>query len=148
MKLPVSHVMFGHLIACISMAPIGQIFMKFDIEDFYENLSGNSKFGYSLIKMCERFRWRPEHLYIFDSSTEYFVGQQYKGNILLYFHGNNNNLNTTQCRNLTFMGLCIVIIFYYINPNKMHMLQSLCYLTTALHVSGVTITHLQEHKQL
>jgi hypothetical protein len=28
----------------------------------------------------------------------------------------------------------------------MHMLQSLCYLTTALHVSGVTITHLQEHK--
>jgi len=27
----------------------------------------------------------------------------------------------------------------------MHMLQSLYYLTTALHVSGVTITHLQEH---
>jgi hypothetical protein len=47
---------------------------------------------------------------------------------------------------LTFMGPCIVIIFYYINPNKMHMLQSLFYLTTALHVSGVTITHLQEHK--
>ena len=35
---------------------------------------------------------------------------------------------------------------YYMNPNKMHMLQSLFYLTTALHVSGVTITHLQEHK--
>ena len=32
------------------------------------------------------------------------------------------------------------------NPNKMHMSQSLFYLTTALHVSGVTITHLQEHK--
>jgi hypothetical protein len=28
----------------------------------------------------------------------------------------------------------------------MHMLQRLFYLTTALHVSGVTITHLQEHK--
>ena len=28
----------------------------------------------------------------------------------------------------------------------MHMLQSLFYLTTALHVSGGTITHLQEHK--
>ena len=28
----------------------------------------------------------------------------------------------------------------------MHMLQSLFYLTTALHVSGVTITYLQEHK--
>jgi len=28
----------------------------------------------------------------------------------------------------------------------MHMLQSLFYLTAALHVSGVTITHLQGHK--
>jgi len=28
----------------------------------------------------------------------------------------------------------------------MHMLHTLFYLTTALHVSGVTITHLQEHK--
>jgi len=28
----------------------------------------------------------------------------------------------------------------------MHTLQSLFYLTTALHFSGVTITHLQEHK--
>ena len=28
----------------------------------------------------------------------------------------------------------------------MHMLQNLFYLTTALHVSEVTITHLQEHK--
>jgi hypothetical protein len=28
----------------------------------------------------------------------------------------------------------------------MHMLHSLFYLTTALYVSGVTITHLQEHK--
>ena len=40
----------------------------------------------------------------------------------------------------------ILIIFYYINSNKMHMLQGLFYLTTALHVSGVIITHLQEHK--
>jgi len=28
----------------------------------------------------------------------------------------------------------------------MHKLQSLFYLTTALHVSGITITHLQEYK--
>jgi hypothetical protein len=28
----------------------------------------------------------------------------------------------------------------------MHMLQSLFYLTTALHVSNITITHLQQHK--
>jgi hypothetical protein len=46
------------------------------------------------------------------------------------------------------MGPCIVIIPYYINPNMMHMLQSLFYLTTAPHVSGVTITRLQKHKQL
>jgi len=44
------------------------------------------------------------------------------------------------------MGPCNVIIFEYRSPNKMHMLQSLFYLTIALHVSGVTITHLQEHK--
>ena len=28
----------------------------------------------------------------------------------------------------------------------MHILQSLFYLTTTVHVSGVTITHFQEHK--
>ena len=33
------------------------------------------------------------------------------------------------------------------NSNKMHMSHSLFYLKTALHVSGVTITHLQEHKK-
>ena len=32
------------------------------------------------------------------------------------------------------------------NSNKMHKSQNLFNLTTALHVSGVTITHLQEHK--
>jgi len=32
------------------------------------------------------------------------------------------------------------------NSNKMHELQGLFYLTTPLHISGVTITHLQEHK--
>ena len=30
----------------------------------------------------------------------------------------------------------------------MHMLQSLFYLTIALHVSGIIITHLQEHKSI
>ena len=32
------------------------------------------------------------------------------------------------------------------NSNKMHKSQSLFNLTTAVHVLGVTITHLQEHK--
>jgi len=32
------------------------------------------------------------------------------------------------------------------NSNEMHKSQGLFNLTTALHVSGVTITHLQEHK--
>jgi len=44
-------------------------------------------------------------------------------------------VNTTSCTN---------ILVY--NSNKMHKSQSLFYLTTALHVSGVTITILQEHK--
>jgi hypothetical protein len=39
-------------------------------------------------------------------------------------------------------------IFKYINPNKMHKSQSLFYLTTALHVLGITIAHLQEHKTI
>jgi hypothetical protein len=39
---------------------------------------------------------------------------------------------------------CNSIIVY--NFNKMHKSQSLFNLTTALHVSDVTITHLQEHK--
>ena len=38
------------------------------------------------------------------------------------------------------------IIRVVYNPNKMHKSQSLFNLTTALHASGVTITHLQEHK--
>jgi hypothetical protein len=37
-------------------------------------------------------------------------------------------------------------MFYCINSNKMHMLHTLFYLATALHISGVTVTHLQEHK--
>ena len=40
----------------------------------------------------------------------------------------------------------VYFLFQYINPNRMHKSQSLFYLTTPLHVSGVTITHLQEHK--
>jgi hypothetical protein len=44
-----------------------------------------------------------------------------------------------------FMGPCIVIILVY-NSNWMHKSQSLFCLTTALRVSGVTISHLQEHK--
>jgi hypothetical protein len=59
-------------------------------------------------------------------------------------------LFTTASERSTFlmiMGPCgIVIIFQYINPNKMHKSHSLFNLTTALHVSGVTITSLQEHK--
>jgi hypothetical protein len=37
-------------------------------------------------------------------------------------------------------------MFYYINSNKLHMLHSLFYVTTVLHISGVSVTHLQEHK--
>jgi len=37
-------------------------------------------------------------------------------------------------------------LLLYRSPNEMNILQSLFYLTTALHVSGIIITHLQEHK--
>jgi len=40
----------------------------------------------------------------------------------------------------------MMMIMMMINPNKIHKSQNLFYLTTAVHVSGVTITHLQEHK--
>jgi len=42
-------------------------------------------------------------------------------------------------------SISLFVFILYIS-NKMHMLQSLFYVTTALHVSVVTIAHLQEHK--
>jgi len=39
----------------------------------------------------------------------------------------------------------MLIILVY-NSNKMHKSQNLFNLTAALHVLGITITHLQEHK--
>ena len=42
------------------------------------------------------------------------------------------------------INIRIYILVY--NSNKLHKSQSLFNLKTALHVSGVTITHLQEHK--
>ena len=40
----------------------------------------------------------------------------------------------------------MMMMMMMITPNKMHKSHILFYLTTALHVSGVTITHLQEQK--
>ena len=63
-----------------------------------------------------------------------------------------NNISEWQMGfNSAFKLLTIVVVEkqYYIlvyNSNSMYKSQSLVYLTTALHVSGVTITHLQEHK--
>jgi len=45
-----------------------------------------------------------------------------------------------------FMGPFIVIIFWYIFPTKCTSHRVLFSLITAVHISGVTITHLQEHK--
>jgi hypothetical protein len=50
-------------------------------------------------------------------------------------------------RDLTFTGTCIVSIFQYIS-NKMQRYTVYLYLETALHVSGGTCTHHQEHMQL
>ena len=46
---------------------------------------------------------------------------------------------------LTFMGPCILSIFQYVS-NKMQRYTVYLYLETALHVSGGTSTHHQEHK--
>lgn len=72
MKLPLSHVVSGHLIACISMAPIGQIFVKFDIEDAYEDLAGNSKFGYNLTKMLDALH-EDQSTFIFLTAVQNIV---------------------------------------------------------------------------
>ena len=48
---------------------------------------------------------------------------------------------------LTFMGPCIANIFQYIS-NKMQLHTAYLYLEATLHVSGGTITHHQERKQL
>jgi hypothetical protein len=48
---------------------------------------------------------------------------------------------------LMFMGSVHRNNILILSPNEMHMLQSLFYLTIALHVSGIIITHLQEHKR-
>jgi len=44
-KVPISFILPVCPSACISTVPTGEIFMKFDIRDFYEHLSRNSKFG-------------------------------------------------------------------------------------------------------
>jgi hypothetical protein len=49
--------------------------------------------------------------------------------------------------NLTFMGPCIANIFQYISK-KMQLYRVYLYLEIALHVSGGTITHYQQRKQL
>ena len=52
-------------------------------------------------------------------------------------------------RPLRWFKICCINVFLTIlvyNSNWTHKSQSLFYLATALHVSGVTITHLQEHK--
>jgi len=38
-EVPISFVTFVHLSSCINTAPSRQIFVKFNIGDFYENLS-------------------------------------------------------------------------------------------------------------
>jgi uncharacterized membrane protein YobD (UPF0266 family) len=51
-----------------------------------------------------------------------------------------------QCNSENNVVLIYISAIVVYNCNKMHKPQSLFYLTTALHVSGVTITHLQENK--
>jgi len=65
--------------------------------------------------------------------------------------------NHKPSKNICLEKICLVFIFnvhgslhrnniIVYNSNEMHKSQRLFNLTTAVHVSGVTITHLQEHK--
>jgi len=46
------------LSALISAVPIGWIFVKFDIGDFRENMSRNSRFGWNRTKNIGHFTWK------------------------------------------------------------------------------------------
>ena len=59
---------------------------------------------------------------------------------------NNNNDKGYHTVNLTFMGPCIVIIWYVLPTRRTSHRVFLFNLITALHVSGVTTTHPQGHK--
>jgi hypothetical protein len=72
--------------ACISTAPTGRNSVKFRIEDFYKNLSRNSKFGYNRTKISDT-------LHEDFSAFKYFVAlQQCKEKPFLVFLGNTQRL--------------------------------------------------------
>jgi len=81
--MPISFAMHVRISECNSEAPIGLIVMKFDAEDFRENLWRNSKFD-------ENRATRPKYVYIFDSCMKYFVArEQCEGNPLLHVREKN-----------------------------------------------------------
>ena len=60
--------------ACISLAPIGWSSMKFDIEDFYENLSRYSRYGWNLTKAMDTSR---DYLSTFICCRQHYVTIRY-----------------------------------------------------------------------
>jgi hypothetical protein len=86
------------------------------------------------------------HIFLFPTRISSYCRQLQDSSLISMLQHSYGHSSYDLGYSLIFIGPCTVIIFYYINPNKMHILQSLLYPTTALHVSGLTITHLQEHK--
>jgi hypothetical protein len=86
-------VMSVRLSVRISAASTGRIFVKFDIGDLRKSV-GKLHIWLKLDENIEVTR-RRKYVYIFDSSTLYFVPrQQCKGNPCLHFYGNTEHLYT------------------------------------------------------
>jgi hypothetical protein len=74
---------------CFSMIPTDQIFVKFDIGNFYENLSRNPRLGLKRAKNIGHHVRRHKYVYIVDHITKYFAAKEQRaGNSFLRFHGN------------------------------------------------------------
>ena len=70
-----SFIMSDHLSAYIKSAATGWIFVKFYVGDLF-NMAENIKILLKSDKNIRHFTLRPKYIYIFDSSTVYFVAKQ------------------------------------------------------------------------
>jgi hypothetical protein len=71
------------------------IFVKFDKENFYEDLSSNSTFGSNQTKISGTLRDDQSTVWIVDRSKKYFVArQQCTGKPLLHSRGKNKDVYT------------------------------------------------------
>ena len=103
--------------AYISAAPTGQISVKFDTADFYENRSIKSRFCYNLTKTSVTLRvglsmfycYRRHKVAVKTFLTTPCVQQQYKKKVLLHFH----NKKVRRTRHRTYIDNAVYCLFSY-----------------------------------